>query len=143
MAVYAPEFAKGGVKLLGLSCDDFDSHVEWIKDIEAYMPGSKVTYSIVADKNRKAIKQLNMVDPDEQDFNGGTVPSRVLHIVGSDKKIKLSFLYPASTERNVEEVMRRKIATPANWKPGDAVVISPNVSNEDAKKEYLRFTNGD
>ncbi|EEF43161.1 1-Cys peroxiredoxin [Ricinus communis] len=168
MAAYAQEFANKGVKLLGLSCDDVLSHVEWIKDIEAYTPGSKVTYPIIADPSRQLIHQLNMVDADEKDDSGKNVPSRALHIVGPDKKIKLSFLYPASTGRNMDEVMRvveslqraakHKIATPADWKPGDPVVISPSVSTDEAKKMfpqgyktvdlpsekgYLRFTNVD
>ncbi|KAJ6429570.1 hypothetical protein OIU84_021049 [Salix udensis] len=143
MAAHAPEFAKRGVKLLGLSCDDVSSHVEWVKDIEAYTPGCKVTYPIIADPNRELIKILNMVDPDEKDSSGRSVPSRALHIVGADKRIKLSFLYPASTGRNMDEVVRaldslerasrNKIATPANWKPGEDVVISPSVSDEEAK----------
>ncbi|KAJ7955305.1 1-Cys peroxiredoxin [Quillaja saponaria] len=166
MAAYAKEFSQRGVKLLGLSCDDVQSHKDWIKDIEAYTPGCKVDYPIIADPKRELIKQLNMVDPDEKDSEGNQVPSRALHIVGPDKKIKLSFLYPASTGRNMDEVLRAldslmkaqkfKVATPANWKPGDPVVISPSVTNEQAKemfpqgyktadlpskKEYLRFTN--
>ncbi|CAN1806264.1 1-Cys peroxiredoxin [Linum perenne] len=176
MAAHAPEFEKRGVKLLGLSCDDVLSHVEWIKDVEAFtvrynshlQPGSKVTYPIISDPKREVIKQLNMVDPDEKDPSGNNVPSRALHIVGPDKKVKLSFLYPASTGRNMDEVMRvveslqraakHKIATPADWKPGEAVVISPSVSNEEAdkmfpqgyktadlpsNKGYLRFTHVD
>ncbi|RWR94400.1 1-Cys peroxiredoxin [Cinnamomum micranthum f. kanehirae] len=167
MAQYLEEFEKRGVKLLGLSCDDLQSHTEWIKDIEAFTgSGCKVRYPIVADPNREIIKQLNMVDPDEKDSNGNSLPSRALHIVGPDKKVKLSFLYPASTGRNMDEVLRavesllkaakHKVATPCNWKPGDPVVISPGVSNEKAKemfphgfetvnlpskKDYLRFTN--
>ncbi|KAA8527976.1 hypothetical protein F0562_035155 [Nyssa sinensis] len=167
MAAYADEFAQRGVKLLGLSCDDVHSHKEWIKDIEAYTPGCKVTYPIIADPNREIIAKLNMVDPDEKDPSGKQVPSRALHIVGPDKKIKLSFLYPACTGRNVDEVVRvldslqkaakHKVATPANWKPGDPVVISPSVSNAQAKEmfpqgyktvdlpskkdNYMRFTN--
>ncbi|XP_058077190.1 1-Cys peroxiredoxin [Magnolia sinica] len=166
IAAYAEEFVKRGVKLLGLSCDDVQSHNEWIKDIEAYTPGCKVKYPIIADPKTEVIKQLNMVDPDEKDSSGNLVPSRALHIVGPDKKVKLSFLYPASTGRNIDEVLRvveslqkaakHKVATPANWKPGEPVVISPSVSNEQAKemfpqgyttvdlpskKDYLRFTN--
>ncbi|KAL4387695.1 hypothetical protein GQ457_09G024830 [Hibiscus cannabinus] len=166
MAAYQPEFEKRGVKLLGFSCDDVQSHKEWIKDVEAYTPGCKVTYPIVADPSREIIKQLNMVDPNERDSSGNQLPSRALHIVGSDNKIKLSFLYPATTGRNMDEVLRAmdslltaskyKVATPANWKQGDPVVISPQVSNEEAKqvfpqgfetknlpsgKEYLRLTN--
>ncbi|KAL2464507.1 1-Cys peroxiredoxin PER1 [Forsythia ovata] len=160
MAAYADKFAQRGVKLLGLSCDDVNSHNEWIKDIEAFNNGHKVTYPIAADPKKNIIKQLNMVDPDDTQS-----PSRALHIVGPDKKIKLSFLYPASTGRNMDEVVRaldsllkaskHKIATPANWKPGEPVVIAPSVSNDEAKemfpqgfdtadlpskKEYLRFT---
>ncbi|KAB1213775.1 1-Cys peroxiredoxin [Morella rubra] len=166
IAAHAPEFAQRGTKLVGVSCDDVQTHKEWIKDIEAYTPGCRVTYPILADPNRDIIKQLNMVDPDEKDNSGKRLPSRALHIVGPDKKIKLSFLYPASTGRNIDEVVRvldslqkaakHKVATPVNWKPGDPVVISPSVSNEQAKemfpqgyktvelpskKEYLRFTN--
>ncbi|KAK1278913.1 hypothetical protein QJS04_geneDACA015825 [Acorus gramineus] len=165
MAAYAEEFIKRGVKLLGLSCDDLKSHAEWIKDIEAHTPGCEVKYPIVADPNRGIIKQLNMVDPDEKDSSGNSLPSRALHIVGPDKKVKLSFLYPATTGRNMEEVVRvleslqvaakHKVSTPVNWKPGELVVITPGVSNEEAKKmfpqgfqttdlpskkEYLRFT---
>lgn len=158
-------------------------------------PGAKVDYPIIADPKRELIKQLNMVDPDEKDSNGN-LPSRALHIVGPDLKvkiflrnsnslhfcpllcsvglicklgislqIKLSFLYPATTGRNMDEVLRVveslqkaskfKVATPANWKQGEPVVIQPGVTNEQAKemfpqgfetkdlpskKEYLRFT---
>ncbi|CAH9052325.1 unnamed protein product [Cuscuta europaea] len=166
MAVYAAKFAERGAKLLGLSCDDVESHKKWIKDIEAYNDGHKVNYPIIADPHRQLIKQLNMVDPDEKDAAGNHVPSRALHIVGPDKKIKLSFLYPGSTGRNMDEVVRvldslkkaaeHKIATPVNWKPGDPAVIAPTVSTEEAKKmfpqgfkcadlpsgkDYLRFVN--
>lgn len=164
MAAYANKFEERGVKLLGLSADEVESHKMWIKDIEAYNKGQKVSYPIGADPDRSIIKQLNMV---ETDSSGNQVPSRALHIVGPDKKIKLSFLYPASTGRNMDEVVRvvdslqrvakhkNKIATPANWNPGEAVVIAPSVSNEEAKhmfpqgytttqlpsnKDYLRFT---
>ncbi|XP_006658017.1 1-Cys peroxiredoxin A [Oryza brachyantha] len=167
MAGYAKEFEKRGVKLLGISCDDVQSHKDWIKDIEAYKPGNRVTYPIMADPNREAIKKLNMVDPDEKD-SSGHLPSRALHIVGPDKKVKLSFLYPACAGRNMEEVLRavdavqtaakHAVATPANWKPGECVVIPPGVSDEEARskfpqgfdtadlpsgKGYLRFTKVD
>ncbi|KAJ6910195.1 hypothetical protein NC652_021012 [Populus alba x Populus x berolinensis] len=142
--------------------------LDWLSNNIASKPGCKVTYPIIADPKRELIKILNMVDPDEKDSSGHNVPSRALHIVGADKRIKLSFLYPASTGRNMDEVVRvldslersskNKIATPANWKPGEDVVISPSVSDEEAKKlfpqgfktvglpsnkGYLRFTNVD
>ncbi|CAD6343273.1 unnamed protein product [Miscanthus lutarioriparius] len=141
---------------------------EWTKDIEAYGGGKhKVTYPILADPGRDAIRQLNMVDPDEKDAKGVSLPSRALHVVGPDKAVKLSFLYPATTGRNMDEVLRAvdslltaakhggKVATPANWKPGECAVIAPGVSDEEArkmfpqgfetadlpsKKGYLRFT---
>ncbi|KAM7260277.1 hypothetical protein ACFE04_016018 [Oxalis oulophora] len=166
MAAYDDEFAKKGAKLLGLSCDDLLSHVEWSKDVEAYADGHKVKYPIISDPNRQVMKQLNMVDPDAKDSNGN-LPSRALHVVGPDNTIKLSFLYPSSTGRNLDEVLRAleslqlaskyKIATPVNWKPGEPVVISSSVSNEEAnkmfpqgyntldlpsKKDYMRFTHG-
>ncbi|PQM43272.1 1-Cys peroxiredoxin [Prunus yedoensis var. nudiflora] len=166
MAEYAMQFQERGVKLVGLSCDDVQSHLEYIKDIEALsICGRKVEFPILADPTREIIEQLNMVDPDMKDSSGNPVPSRALHIVGPDKKVKLSFLYPATTGRNMDEVLRvlesmqmaskKKIATPANWKPGEPVVITPSVSQEEAKKmfpqgyktmdlpskkEYLRFT---
>ncbi|KAL4331456.1 1-Cys peroxiredoxin [Arachis hypogaea] len=165
MAEYAKEFNQRGVKLLGLSCDDIQSHNEWIKDIEAFTPGCKVSYPIMSDPKREIIKKLNMVDPDEKDSSGNNLPSRALHIVGPDLQVKLSFLYPATTGRNMDEVVRVveslqkaskfKIATPANWKPGDPAVIQPSVTDQQAKdmfpqgfetkdlpsgKNYLRFT---
>ncbi|BAF22322.1 1-Cys peroxiredoxin B [Oryza sativa Japonica Group] len=168
MAGYAGEFDKRGVKLLGFSCDDVESHKDWIKDIEAYKPGRRVGFPIVADPDREAIRQLNMIDADEKDTAGGELPNRALHIVGPDKKVKLSFLFPACTGRNMAEVLRatdalltaarHRVATPVNWKPGERVVIPPGVSDEEAKarfpagfetaqlpsnKCYLRFTQVD
>ncbi|MQM04401.1 hypothetical protein Taro_037203 [Colocasia esculenta] len=165
MALYAPEFDKRGVKLLGFSCDAVPSHLRWIGDIESYTPGCKVSYPIVADPTREVIRQLNMADPEAKDADGAELPSRALHVVAGDKRIKLSILYPATTGRDLDEVLRAvdslqatakyKVATPVNWRPGQPVVISPSVSTEDAqkmfpqgyktvdlpsKKEYLRFT---
>ncbi|XP_057546881.1 1-Cys peroxiredoxin PER1 [Amaranthus tricolor] len=146
MAAYTEEFKKRGVKLLGLSCDDIASHNEWIKDVEAYSGGHKVTYPIIADPKREIIKQLNMVDPDEKTPNGQQLPSRALHIIGPNNMVKLSFLYPASTGRNMDEIVRaldslqkaakHKVATPVNWKPNDKVVISPSVNDDEAKKMF-------
>ncbi|XP_047309974.1 1-Cys peroxiredoxin [Impatiens glandulifera] len=148
MAKYSKQFIEKGVKLLGLSCDDLTSHMEWIKDIESNNGGHKVDYPIIGDSKREIIKQLNMVDPDEKDGKGNNMPSRALHIIGPDKKIKLSFLYPATTGRNMDEVLRvveslqkarkynNKVATPVNWNPGEKVVIAPSVTDEDARKMF-------
>ncbi|CAA6668938.1 unnamed protein product [Spirodela intermedia] len=162
IASNAEEFERRGVKLLGLSCDDLQSHREWIKDIEAYtvlsfslsLTSLLCGYPIVADPKREVLKELNMVDPDEKDSTGAHIPSRALHIIGPDKKVKLSFLYPATTGRNVDEVLRvvdalqksaaHPVATPANWKSGEPVAISPSgyqTADLPSKKGYLRFTN--
>ncbi|CBI25994.3 unnamed protein product, partial [Vitis vinifera] len=99
---------------------------------------NKVSYLIVSDPKSDIILLLNMVDPDAIDSYGNNLPSRVLYIIGPDKKIKLGFLYPGSTGRNVDEVMRvldalqkaakHRITTPVNWKPGELVVIQPGVT---------------
>ncbi|GMH19795.1 hypothetical protein Nepgr_021636 [Nepenthes gracilis] len=148
MAAYAEEFYKRSVKLLGLSCDDLQSHQDWIKDIEAYSGGCKVSYPIVADPKREIIKQLNMVDPDEKDASGNPLPSRTLHIVGPDKVV-------VRVVESLQKAAKHKVATPANWEPRDPVVIPPSVSDDQAKQmfpqgyetanlpsegRYLRFT---
>ena len=123
-----------------------------------------MSYPIMADPERNIIKQLNMVDPDEKDSSGRSLPSRSLHVVGPDKRVRLSFLYPATTGRNMDEVLRvldslhkaanHPVATPANWRPGERVVVAPNVTDDEARrlfpgcetkdlpsgKNYLRFT---
>ncbi|KAJ6318098.1 hypothetical protein OIU76_013610 [Salix suchowensis] len=107
MAAHAPEFVKRGVKLLGLSCDDVSSHVEWVKDIEAYTPGCKVTYPIIADPNRELIKNTQYGGS----RRGKTLQGTMFHLepcilLVPTRWIKLSFLYPASTGRNMDEVVR-------------------------------------
>ncbi|CAI7893283.1 unnamed protein product [Closterium sp. NIES-53] len=164
IALRSGEFEQRGVKLIGLSCDSVDDHVAWIKDIEAYTPGAKVAYPIIADPSRDLAQKLNMLDPDLKDSNGRPLTSRALHIIGPDKKLKLSFLYPGSVGRNFDEVLRaidalqlaadRQIATPSDWKKGDKVVVPPSLSEDEAAKKfpghetvelpsgkkYLRFT---
>ncbi|GBG71531.1 hypothetical protein CBR_g8949 [Chara braunii] len=137
------EFEKRGVKLMGLSTDDVKQHEEWAKDVEAF-GGSPVKYPIIADPDRTVGQELNMMDPDLKDDKGHPLASRALHIIGPDKRIRLSFLYPGKVGRNMDEVLRvidalqlaenHRIATPVNWRPGDPVVISPSVSEEEAKQ---------
>ncbi|EFJ31859.1 hypothetical protein SELMODRAFT_164163 [Selaginella moellendorffii] len=146
VAKYQPEIEKRGAKLLGLSCDTVEEHKAWTKDVEAYTTGACVKYPIMADPTREISRKLNMLDPDEKDSSGQPVASRALHIVGPDCRIRVSFMYPASVGRNFDEVIRvldalqlsskHKIACPVNWKPGDHVVISPSVSDEEAKKMF-------
>ncbi|KAJ4956365.1 hypothetical protein NE237_013148 [Protea cynaroides] len=165
VAAYTEKFEERGVKLLGLSCDDIQSHNNWIKDIESYSGGCKVKFPIIADPKREIIKELNMVDPDEKDATGKEVPSRALHVVAGNKMVKLSILYPATIGRNVDEILRavdalqktanHKVGTPVNWKPDELVMIHPSVSDDQVNemfprgyyapevpsgKDYLRFT---
>lgn len=154
-ARYKPEFDKRNVKMIALSVDGVESHKEWIKDINETQ-NTTVNFPIIADEDRKVSDLYDMIHPNAND----TLTVRSVFIIGPDKTIKLLLTYPASTGRNFDELLRvidslqltayNKVATPANWKHGDDVVISPSVSNEDAKtmfpkgfkevKPYLRLT---
>ncbi|KAH7301673.1 hypothetical protein KP509_23G037600 [Ceratopteris richardii] len=149
IAKYLPEFEKRKVKLVGISNDSVDDHKAWIKDIEAFTPGVSISYPILGDPKGEITRNLNMLDPNEKDKTGKPLPSRALHFIGPDKTIKASIVYPGSTGRNFDEVIRcldslllasqKKIATPANWKPGEPVLISPSVSDEDASKMFKSY----
>ncbi len=154
-AKYKPEFDKRNVKMIALSVDGVESHKEWIKDINETQ-NTSVNFPIIADEDRKVSDLYDMIHPNADD----TLTVRSVFIIGPDKKIKLLLTYPASTGRNFDELLRvldslqltayNKVATPANWKHGEDVVISPSVSNEEAKtmfpkgfkeiKSYLRLT---
>ena len=155
VANYKPEFDKRNTKVIALSIDDLESHKGWVKDIEETQE-VKLNYPIIADKDKNVSSLYGMIHPNED--NKATV--RSVFIISPDKKVKLTLTYPPSTGRNFEEILRvidslqltayHKVATPANWKHGEEVVISPAVSNEDAKdlfpkgykevKPYLRLT---
>ncbi|KAM7305230.1 peroxiredoxin-6 [Ixodes scapularis] len=122
-------FQKKGVKLIALSCDSVESHRGWIKDINAFgeLPDGPFPYPIIADEKRDIAVKLGMLDPVEKDKEGLPLTCRAVFIIGPDKKMKLSMLYPATTGRNFDEVLRatdsllvtetRKVATPAGWQP--------------------------
>ncbi len=149
------EFQKRGVKVMAVSVDPVDSHREWIKDIEETQ-NVKMNFPIIADENRTVATLYDMIHPNADDKN--TV--RTVFIIGPDKKIKLTLTYPPSTGRNFLELLRvidslqltanYSVATPADWKEGEDVVISPSISSEDARakfpkgfeevKPYLRMT---
>jgi alkyl hydroperoxide reductase subunit AhpC len=150
MAKIEPEFTKRGCKLIGLSVDPVDDHDRWAKDIEETQ-GAAVKYPMIGDADLAVAKLYNMLPADEPGSAAGRTPAnnqtvRTVFIVGPDKKIKLMLTYPMSTGRNFDEILRaldsiqltskHKVATPVNWKPGDDVVISTAVSDEDAKKLY-------
>ncbi|TQB75979.1 hypothetical protein MPDQ_001181 [Monascus purpureus] len=157
-----PEFAARGVKLIGLSANNVESHHAWIKDIDE-VTGSKLTFPIISDPERKVAHLYDMVDYQDTtnvDSKGIALTIRSVFIIDPNKKIRLILTYPASTGRNTAEVLRvidalqttdkHAVTTPINWLPGDDVVIPPPISTEDAQKRfgdvrvvkpYLRFTN--
>merc|ERR1712200_45841 len=160
-----PEFKKRGFKLAALSCDDVESHKGWIEDIKAYNKLDSFDYPIIADPNRHIGNLYGMMDPDEIDAKGIPLTARAAFVVGPDKKLKLSILYPATTGRNFDEIIRvidslqltavKKVATPVNWKPGDEAMVIPPVKDEElatifpkgvrkeqvpSGKNYMRFT---
>ena len=154
-AKFKDEFDKRNVKMLALSVDGAASHNEWIKDINE-VEHTKVNFPIIADEDKKVSDLYDMIHPKAD--NSLTV--RSVFIIAPDKTVKLMITYPASTGRNFYELLRvidslqltanHKVATPANWKNGEDVVVSPAISTEDAKqmfskgvkeiKPYLRMT---
>merc|ERR1719228_498927 len=141
----APEFEKRGVKMIALSVDTVSEHNGWIGDIKNYTSGN-FCYPIISDPNRDIAVQLGMIDPDEKDKAGMPVTARAVFIIGPDKKMKLSFLYPATTGRNFDELIRvidslqltavKKVATPVNWQKGDDVIVPPNVPQAEAAQLF-------
>ncbi|WCO68309.1 peroxiredoxin [Iamia majanohamensis] len=150
-----PEFDKRDTKVIGLSVDPVDSHGDWGQDIED-VTGNSLNFPLIADPERKVADLYDMIHPNAND----TLTVRSVFVVGPDNKVKLTLTYPASTGRNFDELLRvidslqltakHKVATPADWKEGDDVIIAPALSDEeakerfpdgwDAKKPYLRVT---
>ena len=155
VAALKPEFDKRDVKVIGLSVDPVDSHERWESDI-ADVTGNTVNFPMIADPDRTIADLYDMIHPNASD----TTTVRSVFVIGPDNKIKLTLTYPASTGRNFDEILRvidslqltagYKVATPANWKDGEDVIIVPAVSDEEAaerfpkgfeaKKPYLRLT---
>src|SRR5574340_257765 len=150
MARLQPEFAKRNCKIIGLSVDPVNSHSKWAGDIEETQ-GHKVTYPRIGDPQLKVAKLYDMLPAEAGTTSEGRTAAtnatvRTVFVIGPDKKIKLMLVYPMSTGRNFDEVLRvldsiqltakHPVATPVNWKPGQDVIIAPSVSDEDAKKKY-------
>ncbi|KQV28049.1 peroxidase [Rhizobium sp. Root1203] len=150
MARIKPEFDRRGVKIIGLSVDPLERHAGWMKDIEETQ-GVRLNYPMIADADYAVSKRYNMLpalvsgDPtDRTAADNQTV--RNVFVIGPDKKIKLILVYPMTTGRNFDEVLRvidslqltarHKVATPVNWKQGEDVFIAGSVSDDDAKKLY-------
>jgi alkyl hydroperoxide reductase subunit AhpC len=154
-ALLKEEFAKRNVKVLAVSVDPLDKHLGWRNDINETQQCS-VDFPIIADENRVVADLYDMIHPNASE----TFTVRSLFVIGPDKKIKLMITYPASTGRNFHEVLRvidslqltanYSVATPADWKTGEDVIVVPAVSTEDAIKKfpkgvkvvkpYLRYT---
>ncbi|MGZ4715469.1 MAG: peroxiredoxin [Acidimicrobiales bacterium] len=140
-----PEFDKRNTKVIGLSVDPLDSHGEWSKDIEETQ-GTAVNFPLIADPDKKVADLYDMIQPNASD----TTTVRSVFIIGADNKVKLSLTYPASTGRNFDEILRvidslqltadHKVATPADWKQGEDVIIVPAVSDEETTEKYGSFT---
>lgn len=145
-ANYADEFRKRDVKVLALSVDGVKSHKDWIKDINETQ-NTTVNFPIIADEDKKVSNLYGMIHPKAD----STLTVRSVFVIAPDKSIKMTLTYPASTGRNFDELLRvidslqltayNKVATPANWKHGDDVVISPSVSNEEADKMFPKGYN--
>jgi alkyl hydroperoxide reductase subunit AhpC len=143
-----PEFDKRDVKIIGLSVDPVGNHANWAKDIEETQ-GAYPNFPMIGDTDLKVSKLYDMLPADAGTSSDGRTANdnqtvRTVYVIGPDKKIKLMLAYPMSTGRNFDEILRVvdsmqltakfKVATPANWKAGEDVVIGGSVSNEDAKK---------
>jgi alkyl hydroperoxide reductase subunit AhpC len=162
MAKIEPEFRKRQVKLIGLSVDPVENHERWSRDIEETQ-GHAPNYPMIADTDLNVAKLYNMLPADEPGTSEGRTAAnnatvRSVFVIGPDKKIKLNLTYPMTTGRNFDEILRvidslqltaqHKVATPANWKQGEDVIIATSVNDEDAKalfpdgwktlKPYLR-----
>jgi alkyl hydroperoxide reductase subunit AhpC len=150
MAKLQPEFAKRNVKIIGLSVDPVSSHQKWEGDIEETQ-GAKVNYPMIGDPQLKIAKLYGMLPASAGESSEGRTPNdnatvRTVFVIGPDKKIKLQLSYPMSTGRNFDEILRvidsmqltarHQVSTPVNWKPGDDVIISGSVSNEQAQQKY-------
>ena len=150
MAGLHEEFAKRNTKIIGLSVDPVSNHAKWAVDIEETQ-GHKVNYPMIGDTELKIAKLYEMLPGEAGDTCEGRTAAtnatvRTVFVVGPDKKIKLLLAYPMSTGRNFDEILRvidslqltaaHKVSTPANWKNGDDVIISGNVSDEEAKQKY-------
>ncbi len=150
MAKIQPEFEKRNTKIIALSIDSTGDHDKWLKDVED-VGGSAVNYPVIADTDLKVAKLYNMFPADETGaaadrtaMTNATV--RSVFVVGPDKNIKLMIVYPMTTGRNFDEILRvidsmqltakHKVATPVNWKQGEDVIIVPGVNNEEAAKVY-------
>ncbi|MFC5069468.1 peroxiredoxin [Flaviflagellibacter deserti] len=136
-----PEFEKRGVKVLGLSVDQLDNHGKWADDI-AETQGARLNFPLIADSDKSVSDKYGMIHPNASD----TMTVRSVFIIDPNKKVRLTLTYPAATGRNFDEILRtidslqltdkHSVATPADWKQGQDVIIVPSVSDEAAKEKF-------
>lgn len=149
MAGLKPEFEKRNTKIIGLSVDPVTDHQRWAADIQETQ-GHAVTYPMIGDADLKVAKLYDMLHPNATEEGKRTAVDnqtvRSVFVIAPDKKVKAMIVYPMSTGRNFDEVLRlldsvqltakHTVATPVNWKPGQDVIIPTSVSDDDAKKKY-------
>jgi alkyl hydroperoxide reductase subunit AhpC len=149
MASIKPEFDKRNTKIIGLSADPIDKHSDWAKDIEETQ-GTAPNYPIIGDPELKISKEYGMLPADAEPHDARTPAEnqtvRNVFVIGPDKKVKLILVYPMTTGRNFDEVLRvldslqltakHKVSTPAQWKQGEDVIIAGSVSNDEAKEIF-------
>lgn len=144
------EFAKRNCKIIGLSVDPVGNHKAWLKDIED-VQGHRVNYPLIGDPELEIAKLYDMLPEDAGNTAEGRTPAdnatvRSVFLIGPDKKIKAMLIYPMSSGRNFDEILRlldsnqltalHQVATPVNWQPGEDVIIAPSVSDDEARKKY-------
>lgn len=144
VAKLKPEFDKRNTKVIGLSVDPTDSHGRWAQDIKD-VTGATLNFPLIGDPDKSVANLYDMIHPNASD----TATVRSVFVIGADNKLKLTLTYPASTGRNFLELLRvldslqltavHQVATPADWKPGEDVIIVPAVSDEEAQKRFPGF----
>ena len=148
MARLKPEFERRNTKIVGLSADPVSDHARWVSDIKETQ-GHAVNYPLIGDADLNVAKLYDMIHPNASGGKRTAVENatvRSVFVIGPDKKVKAMIVYPMSTGRNFDEVLRlldsvqltakHTVATPVNWKPGQDVIIPTSVSDEDARKKY-------
>ena len=150
MASIKPEFDKRGVKIIGISVDPIENHERWAEDIEKF-GGTAPNYPLIADADFKVAKAYGMLPADIEGEATERTPAdnatvRNVFVIGPDKKVKLILVYPMTAGRNFDEVLRvidslqltanHKVATPAQWQQGDKVIITPAVSDDEARETF-------
>ena len=140
-----PEFDKRGVKVIGLSVDPLDSHKGWASDIKD-VTGAELNFPLIADTDHKIAEQYDMLPAHAGTALADVLTVRSVYVVGPDNKVKLTLTYPAAVGRNFDELLRvvdslqlsakHPVATPADWKQGEDVIISAAVSDDDAKEKF-------